>query len=60
MKKNILYYVGRGVCYGTCVGVAIGIFKVEMLGIFMFLGIAFGAIIGAIYGKSKKDTSTKK
>ena len=59
-KKTVPYYAGLGVAYGTCIGTAIGIFKVETMPIFMFLGIAFGAAIGTIYGKSKKPADTEK
>ena len=59
-KKTVTYYSGLGVAYGTCIGTAVGIFKVESMPVFMFLGIAFGASIGTIYGKSKKPADTDK
>ena len=59
-KKTVSYYTGLGVAYGTCIGTAVGLFKVETMPIFMFLGIAFGASIGTIYGKSKKPADTEK
>lgn len=52
-KCRISYYVGWGLAYGTFAG---GIFTVllpDHLLIVLYLGIVFGAVIGAIYGKSK-------
>lgn len=52
-KDKVFYYVGWGIAYGTFAG---GIFSVlfpDHLLVVLFTGSAFGATIGAIYGKMK-------
>ena len=52
-KDKISYYVGWGIAYVTFAG---GIFSVlfpEHLLVVLFMGSAFGAVIGAVLGKMK-------
>ena len=49
-KDKVSYYVGWGIAYGTFAG---GILLLEHLLVVLFMGSAFGAVIGAIFGKMK-------
>jgi|GEM_PF-6406498 len=50
-KDRISYYVGWGLAYGTFAGGIFNVLLSEHLLVVLYLGIAFGAAIGAIYGK---------
>lgn len=52
-KDKISYYVGWGIAYGTFAGGMFSILLLEHLLIVLFMGSAFGAVIGAIFGKMK-------
>lgn len=52
-KDRISYYVGWGLAYGTFAGGIFTILLPERLLVVFYLGITFGAAIGAIYRKLK-------
>ena len=52
-KDRISYYVGWGLAYGTFAGGIFSVLLTKHLLVLLYLGIAFGAVIGAIYGKLK-------
>lgn len=54
-KKNdkISYYVGQGIAYGTFAGGISSVLLPEHLLAVLCLGIVFGAVAGAIFGKRK-------
>lgn len=52
-KDKVSYYVGWGIAYGTFVGGMFSILLLEHLLVVLFIGSAFGAVIGAIFGKMK-------
>ncbi|MDE7203108.1 MAG: hypothetical protein K2O91_14670 [Lachnospiraceae bacterium] len=52
-KDKTSYYIGWGIAYGTCAGGMFSILLPEHLLTVLFMGIAFGAVIGAIFGKMK-------
>ena len=52
-RDRISYYVGWGLAYGTFAGGIFSVMLPDHLLVVLYLGIAFGAVIGAIYGKLK-------
>ena len=56
-KDKISYYVGWGLAYGTFAGGIFSAFLPEHLLDVLYLGITFGAAIGAVYGKWKIKAS---
>ena len=56
-KDKAPYYIGWGIAYGTFAGGMFSILLPEYLLTVLFMGSAFGAVIGAIFGKMK--TSNK-
>ena len=52
-KDKVSYYVGWGIAYGTFVGGMFSILLLEHLLVVLFMGSAFGAVIGTIFGKMK-------
>ena len=54
-KDKIPYYIGWGIAYGTFAGGMFSILLPEHLLAVLFMGSAFGAVIGAIFGKIKRQ-----
>ena len=52
-KDKVSYYVGWGIAYGTFAGGMFSILLLEHLLVVIFMGSAFGAVIGAILEKMK-------
>ncbi|GFI42982.1 hypothetical protein IMSAGC018_00646 [Lachnospiraceae bacterium] len=52
-KDKVFYYVGWGIAYGTFAGGIFSVLLPEHLLVVLFMGSAFGAVIGAILGKIK-------
>ena len=52
-KDKVFYYVGWGIAYGTFAGGIFSVLLPEHLLVVLFMGSAFGAVIGAIFGKLK-------
>ena len=52
-KDKVSYNVGWGIAYGTFAGGMFSILLLEHLLVVFFMGSAFGAVIGAIFGKMK-------
>ena len=52
-KDKISYYVGWGIAYGTFAGGIFSVLLPEYLLVVLCLGIAFGAVVGVIFGKRK-------
>lgn len=55
-KDKVSYYIGWGIAYGTFAGGMFSILLPEHLLVVFFMGSAFGAVIGAIFGKMKIDS----
>ena len=52
-KEKVFNYVGWGIAYGTFAGGIFSVLLPEHLLVVLFMGSAFGAVIGAILGKIK-------
>ena len=52
-RNRVSYYLGWGLAYGTFTGGIFSILLPEHLLVVLFLGITFGLVIGAIFGKLK-------
>ena len=52
-RDRISYYAGWGLAYGTFAGGIFSVLLTKHLLVVLYLGIAFGSVIGAIYGKLK-------
>lgn len=54
-KDKVFYYIGWGIAYGTFAGGMFSILLHEHLLVVLFMCIALGAVIGAIFGKNRKN-----